>query len=403
MNRFGYKAMLVGLATLLTLAASLAPAPLTRAADHSEAPAADEDRLNDIGDVYAYLDPADNTKLVIAFTLLGFVVPSEQVNQGGFDAHSRYRIGLNEDADPDPDRFIDITFSPRTSRTEPQIATIVLPDGRTTIVAPTTVPTLSATAPMRMVTTDPATGVSFFAGIVDDPFFFDIPGFNRFVASVLGGNVDPAQLERRRDSFAGYDTLGVALDIPVSMLHPNNNKIGINLATQRQIKRTFKASTGETVFKGPFANVDRMGVPAVNTVFIPVADKDKYNFASQKDDANGKFLDDIGGTLTALGTSAENIALLKAVAIDNGDYLYVDVTVANSGPGGGNNDGAGFPNGRRLGDDVVDTLLFIVTNGVITAGDNVDSNDVPLTNTFPYFGISQQPRSTEILDDNTRN
>ena len=52
--------------------------------------------------------------------------------------------------------------------------------------APATVPSLAATAPTPVVTDDPS-GVKFFAGEVDDPFFFDIPGFNRFVGSVLAG------------------------------------------------------------------------------------------------------------------------------------------------------------------------------------------------------------------------
>ncbi len=403
MNRFGSKAMLAGLAAFLAFTFAVVPAPPTQAADHSEAPAADEDRPNDIGDVYAFVDPSDATKMIIAFTVVGFIVPAEQVNQGSFDPHSRYRIGLNEDADPDPDRFIDITFSPRTSTTTPQTASIILPNGQTTITAPTTVPTQAATPNARTVTTDAGSGVAFFAGVVDDPFFFDIPGFNRFVASVLGGSPDLTQLDRGRDAFAGYNTLGVALSVPLSLLQTNNNKIGVNLVTQRQVKRTFKPKTGEFVYKGKFANVDRMGLPAVNTVLIPFADKDKYNFASPADDANDVFLSDIGGTLTALGTSAENIGILKALAIDNGDYLYVDVTVQNTGDGGGNNATGGFPNGRRLGDDVVDALVGFVTNFAVTAGDHVNGNDVPLTNTFPYFGISQQPRAPGVVDDNTRN
>jgi len=404
MTRFGYKAVMAGLATTLALSTTMfAPAPVTRAADHSEAPLADEDRPNDIGDIYAFLDPADNTKMILAFTVVGFIVPAEQVNQGFFDSNSRYRIGINEDADADPDRFIDITFSGRTGTKDPQTATIILPDGRTTLTAPTTVPTQAAAPNPRTITTDAATGVSFFAGIVDDPFFFDIPGFNRFVASVLAGTPDTTQLDRGRDSFAGYDTLGVALSVPVSMLHPNNNKIGFNLVTQRQAKRTFKPATGQFVYKGKYVNVDRMGLPAVNTVFVPFADKDKYNLASPADDANDVFLADIGGTLTALGTSAENIGLLKSLAIDNGDYLYVDVTVQNTGDGGGNNATGGFPNGRRMGDDVVDALVGIVTNFGVATGDHVNSNDVPLVNTFPFFGISQQPRANGVPDDNTRN
>src|SRR5205085_9364029 len=89
------------------------------------------------------------------------------------------------------DQFIDIRFSPRTSTTAPQTATVIMPFGET-FSAPTTVPTLADTPNPATITTNGATGVSFFAGETDDPFFFDIPAFNRFVASVLAGTPNAA-------------------------------------------------------------------------------------------------------------------------------------------------------------------------------------------------------------------
>ena len=388
---------------VLMLFSAIVPQQSTviRAADHSEAPLADEDRPNDIGDVYAFLDPNDNTKVVFAFTVVGFIVPSELANQGEFDAHSRYRIELEETGDAKADRFIDITFSERTARSAPQTATIVLPDGRT-FTAPTTPPSLAETSPTPTVTSDGASGASFFAGPVDDPFFFDIPAFNRFVSSVLAGTPDPSQFSRGRDSFAGYDTMGVALRVPASLLRSTDGVVGVSLLAQRQTKRTFKKATGEFVFKGPYSNIDRMGNPAINTALIPYPRKDEYNLASTEDDANGRFANDIVATLTALGTDQTNIGILAGVAVAKGDFLRLSLGAANTGTGGGNNAGAGFPNGRRLGDDTIDTILFFVANQN-TLGDNVNANDVPLTDDFPFFGRTQQPRPTGTADDNTRN
>src|SRR5437763_1653029 len=79
-------------------------------------------------------------------------------------------------------------------------------------------PVPPATANPFTVTTDPASGVSFFAGLTDDPFFFDIVGFNRFVASVLAGAPNAAHLSRGRDSFAGYNIHMITLSIPASLL-----------------------------------------------------------------------------------------------------------------------------------------------------------------------------------------
>ena len=135
---------------------------------------------------------------------------------------------------------------------------------------------------------------------------------------------------------------------------------------------------------------------------IPFARKDEYNASSPSDDAASRFAGDIVATLTALGTNDANIAILAGLAVTNGDLLRLDLNVANSGPGGGNNPEAAFPNGRRLGDDTIDTILSLVTNqsGII---DNVNANDVPLLNTFPFFALSQQPRAAGVIDDNTRN
>jgi hypothetical protein len=144
-----------------------------------------------------------------------------------------------------------------------------------------------------------------------------------------------------------------------------------------------------------------MGNPAINVALIPFPRKDAYNFSSPLDDSNGKFAGDIVGTLKALGTNDTNIGILASVAVTRGDFLRIDTAVANSGSGGGNNAGAGFPNGRRPQDDVIDTLLFFIANQN-TLGDNVNANDVAFRNTFPFLAPPQQPRASGT-DDNTRN
>jgi hypothetical protein len=115
----------------------------------------------------------------------------------------------------------------------------------------------------------------------------------------------------------------------------------------------------------------------------------------------GRFAADIVATLKSLGTDDTNIGILAEVAVVHGDFLRLNLNTANTGLGGGNNSGAGFPNGRRLGDDVIDTLLFFIANQK-PVPDNVNANDVPLQNTFPFFGFAQQPRDAGV-DDNTRN
>ena len=390
-------------ASLLTVVAYL-----TWAADHAEAPLVESDQAADIADVYTFLDPNDNSKVILAFDVHGFIVPGENGNLGGFDHNVLFRFNLENTGDAAPDKFIYVNFDEQTSRSQPQTAHITVSgkNKHETIEfsAPTTVSSAtSPTAATPVVTTDPASGVSFFAGLTDDPFFFDIPGFNRFVGSVLGGSPDINLLSRGRDTFAGYNVQMIALSVPAALLKgPAGDVIGVSATTLRT-RVTIRSEKADPRNAGRYEPIDRMGVPAVNTVLIPFARKNEYNRATPQDDAAGKFAGAIVATLKALGTDAAHIGILASVAVTKGDMLRLDTSKTNSGPQGGNNAGAGFPNGRRPTDDVIDTILFLVTNGGLTTGDHVNANDVPFRDTFPFFAPSHQPQDTGVIDDDTRN
>src|SRR5712692_4411263 len=390
------------LSLLVGVSLTLSTAPPINAADHAEATLVAADPGADIADVFAFLDPNDNSKVVLALDVEGFVVPSELLNLSFFAPEVLFRFEIENTGDAIPDQRIDITFSPQTSRSQPQTATIKLPNG-TVFTAPTTVQTLAPKANPFVITTDPASGVSFFAGLTDDPFYFDIVGFNRFVASVLAGATDPTKLQRGRDSFAGYNIHMIALSIPARMLRgrPDNNIIGVNGVTLRR-KQSHREESGEVETNGKFVQVDRMATPAVNTALIPFPRKNEYNAATPIDDAAGKFAGSIVGTLTALGTNATNIGILANVAVVKGDYLQLNLSVSNSSVGVGERvtdpGYAGFPNGRRPGDDTINTLLFFITNQS-TIQEAVNHNDVPLGSTFPFFAPPHQPLENPAVDD----
>src|SRR2546421_3305445 len=299
----------------------VAPPPRLDAADRFDAPLVDSDQGADIADVFAFVDPNDANKVDLEMTAQGFIVPGEAGNAGTFDPTVRFRFLIENTGDAKPDGFIDVTFSERTSTSQPQTATVTLTNGRT-FTAPTTVPTSTNDVPPPLVvTTDQQSGVSFYAGLNDDPFFFDIPGFNRFISSVLAGSPNPGVLDRGRDTFAGYNVKAIALSIPKALLQGSaGNIIGVEGVTMRRTPRIITGK-GEALGAGRFVNVDRMGVPAVNVALIPLARKNEYNSASPVDDANGRFANTIIGTLTALGTNSQNINLLASIAVLNGDYL----------------------------------------------------------------------------------
>lgn len=401
----------------LVLAALAAALPVTvQAADHAESLQVIRSLGGDIADVFAFMDPNDASRVVLAFDVRGFIVPGENSNISPFDERTLYRFEIENTGDARSDKRIDIIFDAQTSRSLPQTAHINIYNrrGKPNAVqfdAPTTVASATAAvAPAPVVTTDSRSGVTFFAGMREDPFFFDIPAFNRFSASVTSGKADPSLLTRGRDTFAGYNVQMIALSMPASLLLGSaGSQLGVSGVTyQTTFPSVFRntkidASNRAIVFSNPFLEqIDRMGQPVINTVGIPFARKDEYNSSSPEDDAAGKFAADITASLKALGTNDAGINVLASLAITRGDYLRLDTSLANSGPGGGTNQ-AGFPNGRRPGDDTIDTVIRIVTNGAITTGDNVNSSDAVLLDSFPFFAAPNQPRIAGVIDDNTRN
>jgi hypothetical protein len=395
------------LAFLASFSLALPTSPPINAADHAEATLAAADPGADIADVFTFLDPNDNSKVILAMDVEGFVVPSELLNLSFFAPDVRFRFEIENTGDAIPDQHIDITFSPQISRSQPQMATIRLPHGRK-FTAPTTVQTLAPAANPFVVTTDPATGVSFFAGLTDDPFFFDIVGFNRFVSSVQAGAPNPSKLQRNRDSFAGYNIHMIALSVPAGMLRGKaDNIIGVNGVTLRlNPSHREDWDDDDDDRDGRFVQVDRMATPAVNTALIPFARKNEYNASTPVDDAAGKFAGSIVGTLTSLGTNAKNIGILANVAVVKGDYLRLDLSKPNTSVGFGENvttpNYTGFPNGRRPGDDTINTLLYFIGNQNPAIQEAVNHNDVPLGSTFPFFAPPNQPLENPAVD-NTRN
>lgn len=386
--------------SMLAAAGLVLAAPPVLAADHGDAPGIASDRGGDINDCYAFLDPNDNARVVFGFTTHGFIPSGESVNFGVFDPALLYRINIENTGDAVPDAFITTRFSRRTSTAVAQTATVTLPN-RSRFRAPATNPNLSATAPTPVITTDAGSGAQYFAGQVDDPFFFDIPAFSRFIASVAAGSPNLAVFDRARDSFAGYNTLAQAVSLPAASVSNGRSSIGVSCTTLRQTET--QARDGSIEGEGRYRQVDRMGVPAVNVALMPFARKDAHNGGTSVQDANGRFDADITSTLNFLGVTAEVQSAVLDIVVRNGDFLRLDLGVANSGSGGGSNAGAGFPNGRRLKDDAVDILLSVLTSGAISEGDNVDASDVAPRDSFPFFGPSQQPREPGVIDDNTRN
>ena len=325
------------------------------ASDHKEAPFTREDPSADINDLYAFLNPNDPSKLVLIMTVNPFSVPEEGV-AFQFSPRVRYRFLIDQDGDAREDLDISVRFD------ADQNFFLSLPNGNK-IEGQATAPTEHAEANEPLIYE--LDGVRAFAGPRDDPFFFDVVGFFRFLDGVGGFT--------GTDGFAGYNVSSIVVEVPLEMLG-NQPILNIWAVTERP-------GNGAVLFKGPelFAHwdvVDRAGNPAVATALIPPGLKDFYNQSVPHRDAE-QFAASIVASLTALGTNEENIGILASVAVP--DVLTIDTRTAS-----------GFPNGRGLADDVVDTLFFFIFNQT-EVPDGVGGNDVPFLSEFPFLAEPHQP------------
>lgn len=385
-----------------------------RASDHIDSPTVAQDRGSDIADTYAFLDPNDNSQVVLIASTQGFIVSGEHFGMVIFDHNIRYRFEIENTGDAVPDLFLDVNYSPGLGRKTDQSAQITLRNlagtptmnftARTTIAWQKLRPT---PAPEPVVTTDPATGARFFGGAADDPFFLDDTGANRLVESSIQNPGNPLTLllgqRGGRDTYAGFNTMITAVRVPAALLRgASSSVIGINFVTQR--RRTQVVAGGAVTGQGNYVNVDRQGNPGVVNFLISAPLKNAYNGASTADDAAGRFAADLTQDLRNFGTDPAHINTILDIIQRNGDILRLDLDVPNSGPQGGNNANGGFGNmgGRRLADDVVDATFTLINNDV-PLSDNVDANEVPFRSAFPFVADPTQPFPPgDEVDDHTR-
>ena len=162
--------------------------------------------------------------------------------------------------------------------------------------------------------------------------------------------------------------------------------------------------------------VSRLGNPLVNEVVIPLGQKDRFNRTKPHQDAAlyGKYVvkpelaaimnalfnvgaptddrtDIVGALLQGLPNLNQHKGIEGPPAVDT-LKINLGVPPASGAPdrfGVIGGDTAGFPNGRRLEDDVVDIELQVVAgilkNNPVPLGDGVDVNDKPFLPTFPYL------------------
>lgn len=326
--RSGSFLIAVGATAMLALAPQL---PGVRAADHGDAPGVRVDTRLDINDVYAFQSPSQSGNVVFIVT----VVPLAGITSPNtFHPTADYDILVNANADPDYEFAFNFRFGAPAAGNVQQLR----------FVGESRTQRIFEIVSSTNQTIDLPGGGFVRANLIDDPFFFDLIAFRAGLGSLCGPTRTGVNF------FRGLNTMAIALELPRSLFGTNNLGVWSRTSLNGQ-------------------QVDRMGRPAINTVFMPAALKDAFNQANAKDDQR-VFRDAFTATARALGNSADRANTLA-------DFLLPDImSIDTSSPDG-------FPNGRRLADDVIDIELNLVSGGALTT--DCVANDSTFRTTFPYW------------------
>jgi hypothetical protein len=319
-----------------------------------------------------------------------------------------------------------------------------------TNIGPRTMPNYEALAMQGIYTAQGDRGdIRVFAGTVADPFFIDLgAAFDslNFRAGAGGGVLTAAQdkddhLNLAPNAVSGFNVNTIAIEVPIAYLTSDGNQhpatdpratIGAWATTSRP-QLTVRRSPLPDESEGAFYQVQRLGNPLINELIIGTGFKDKWSMSHPANDAQfasfdldptlARLFNAIYGInipppprtdLLPLVTYAPPIAAPGTPAGPIADLLRLNTGVpptpmANrSRLGLIAGDGAGFPNGRRVTDDVVDIAARVVGGGVLNPkfnvapnnliGDGVAATDVPTQETFPYVHFAYSGRDSRHID-----
>ena len=294
-------------------------------------------------------------------------------------------------------------------------------------VGPKTIPDYDKVA--NQAITELPGGGKVFAGQRDDPFFVD-----------LGMTFDAINLEGRagkgKDDLAGYGVHSIVLQVPeervtrdgdeVDSASDKNAVVGVWASVERKRVSVLASHNDDG---DDYVQVSRLGNPLVNEVVIPVGKKDQFNRTTPDRDAElyGQFVvkPELAGVLNLLfnvgAPETNRLDIVQAVLqglpglnqhgknpkpVDTIKLNLGTPPAANPNPLGAlGGDLAGYPNGRRLTDDVVDIAIQVVAGELADPkvlgadackapakcpnptdlGDAVPANDKAFSSTFPYL------------------
>jgi len=438
---------IIGLSAIFVVALAMMPG---QASSHREAPLTSQDPTADNTDVYAFVSPDATDTVTLISNFIPFQDPNGGPNFYPFDPNVVYAIHIDNNGDA----VEDITYEWRFTTEVRNPATFLYNTGAvTTLDDPdlkvrqfyrltrTTgnrrtgqVTELAGRLPVPPPNIGPrstpnygalgggiqqlAGNMRVFAGQRDEGFYVDLAIFD-----LLGLGVGAAE-----PTTDGKNVSSLAIQVPKSDLARGgttptaatdpNAIVGVWSTASRFATRTLTA--GAQAHSGALVQVSRLGNPLVNEVVIDLARKDAFNGIEPTSDAVALdrvtdpevpkllklifnvdsppaprndlvsiFLTGIPGANMPAGVRASEMLRLN---------MAVPPSASPNRMGVLGGDLAGFPNGRRVGDDVLDIVLQAAAGATPLTpafnrapnnqlGDGVDRNDLPYLSSFPYLAI----------------
>jgi hypothetical protein len=398
----------VALAALAAALVGSGPSPGT-ASSHREAPLISEDPSADNTDLYAFRSPDRPDTVTIVSNWIPGEDPAAGPNYYTFSPTAKYKLNIDRTGDARPDIVYEFRFGRSVGpaflgntvqswsmwRNKKLFARGKTPPNN---IGPRSTPNYSGLVAKSVVRKN---GLAIFAGQRDDAFYgdigaiFDLVGFRKGTGNAGGG----------KDFFAGYAVHAIALQIPISELRAKGSTIGVWASTERQ-----NVTVGGKLRRG-WTQVSRLGNPLVNEVVVPTGFKDAWNRSAPVHDKQyagpvvkpvlAKLMNDLykvgapendrDDLVAVFGTGVKGLNYTGPTVADMLRLNYsIPVTpvgkVSRLGVIGG--DKGGFPNGRRLGDDVIDiaeqVMAGFLKGNKVPLGDGVNAGDVPNLAAFPY-------------------
>ncbi len=446
------------LAVTAGLLAGTVVAPFVGASSHREAPLISNDPAADTTDMYVFRSPDAPDTITAIMNVYPFGKPEQGPNFYLFDPSVRYSMHITNDGDASEEARLDFQFrteirgmssvyndGPITSLDDPNWLTRqfysvdLVMGGQTTRlgenlpvppanVGPKSTPNYEQLANAAIVNIPSIPGGKVFAGPRDDPFFIDIGA----AFDLLNVRRPPGNQGGGVDNLAGFNVLSIAVQVPIAAVgrpecdlnDPSDMDcvVGMWITTSRQATRVLRGEqTPENT--GDFVQVARQSAALVNELVVPTAMKDAFNASNPNDDARflplvqdpipAQLINAVFGIPVPPAPRADFVTIFltgipglnQPPDVQPAEIAHLNVAIPVTAQpnrlGLLGNDMQGYPNGRRLADDVTDISLRASAGGTPFTpefngapnnllGDGVDQNDRPFLNTFPYLATPHQ-------------